>query len=146
MNFNLKKICIFSGWLQFLIFSIHFFFFSIDYFIFAYFLYLFFLFFSFQFRPKKCERKSQMGDTVAIHYTGTLEDGSTFDSSIARGQPFEFILGGGRVIPAFDQGLSGMWWKKNIILQVEMLFRCDLLLWKSCFHFWVCIRLEFNVF
>jgi peptidylprolyl isomerase len=47
------------------------------------------------------------GDTVRIHYTGTLADGSVFDSSRGR-TPLEFVLGSGQVIPGFDQAVSGM--------------------------------------
>lgn len=47
------------------------------------------------------------GDTVRIHYTGTLDDGSTFDSSEGR-DPLEFELGAGRVIPGFDRAVTGM--------------------------------------
>ena len=47
------------------------------------------------------------GDTVRIHYTGTLADGSVFDSSRGR-EPLEFTLGSGQVIPGFDRAVAGM--------------------------------------
>lgn len=48
------------------------------------------------------------GDRVAVHYTGTLEDGTVFDSSFERGQPIEFVLGQGMVIPGWEQGIAMM--------------------------------------
>ncbi len=48
------------------------------------------------------------GQTVEVHYRGTLEDGTQFDASYDRDQPFEFPLGAGRVIKGWDEGVQGM--------------------------------------
>jgi peptidylprolyl isomerase len=50
----------------------------------------------------------QAGQTVVVHYTGWLSDGTQFDSSVEGGQPFSFVLGQGNVIPGWDEGLSTM--------------------------------------
>jgi FKBP-type peptidyl-prolyl cis-trans isomerase 2 len=50
---------------------------------------------------------AKTGDTVTVHYTGTLDDGSQFDSSRERA-PFEFTLGSGSVIPGFEEAVVGL--------------------------------------
>lgn len=51
--------------------------------------------------------QAKSGDTVKIHYTGTLDDGTEFDSSAGR-EPLEFEIGSGQVIPGFDKAVEGM--------------------------------------
>jgi len=51
---------------------------------------------------------SKTGDTITVHYVGTLTDGTKFDSSVDRGQPFSFTLGENRVIQGWEQGLLNM--------------------------------------
>ena len=52
--------------------------------------------------------EAQVGMAVSVHYTGRLEDGTVFDSSIPRGEPFSFTLGQGRVIKGWERGILGM--------------------------------------
>ncbi|XP_014242759.1 peptidyl-prolyl cis-trans isomerase FKBP2-like [Cimex lectularius] len=59
-------------------------------------------------RVENCKVKSAKGDLLHMHYTGKLEDGTVFDSSVERNQPLTFTLGSGQVIKGWDQGLIGM--------------------------------------
>ncbi|OCK89901.1 FK506-binding protein 2 precursor [Cenococcum geophilum 1.58] len=57
----------------------------------------------------ECGRKTQAGDTIDVHYRGTLaKDGSEFDASYNRGTPLSFKVGNGQVIKGWDQGLLDM--------------------------------------
>jgi len=51
--------------------------------------------------------QAKMGDTVNVHYTGTLDDGTVFDSSVNR-EPLTFTIGAGQVIPGFEEGVIDM--------------------------------------
>ena len=51
---------------------------------------------------------AEAGQTATVHYTGWLTDGTKFDSSLDRGDPFQFALGAGQVIRGWDEGVQGM--------------------------------------
>ncbi len=52
--------------------------------------------------------KPETGQVVKVHYTGKLQDGTVFDSSVERGEPIEFTLGVGQVIKGWDEGIADM--------------------------------------
>ena len=66
--------------------------------------------------------KAEVGKTVSVHYTGWLMDGTKFDSSVDRGQRFEFPLGAGRVIKGWEEGVATM----NIGGKVELIMPPEL--------------------
>ncbi|CAL1706708.1 unnamed protein product [Somion occarium] len=60
-------------------------------------------------KPEECPVTAQKGDSIRVHYTGTLfSNGEKFDSSYDRGQPLPLTLGVGQVIRGWDEGLVGM--------------------------------------
>ena len=66
--------------------------------------------------------EASAGQTVVVHYRGTLEDGSQFDASYDRGTPFSFPLGAGRVIKGWDEGVQGMkvGGKRKLVIPPEL--------------------------
>ncbi|MCH8518622.1 FKBP-type peptidyl-prolyl cis-trans isomerase [Candidatus Gracilibacteria bacterium] len=67
------------------------------------------------------ENTAEVGDTVQVHYVGTLEDGTEFDSSRPRNETLDFELGAAQMIPGFDAGVVGMTIgeTKNLVLPPE---------------------------
>lgn len=68
--------------------------------------------------------EANVGETVVVHYTGWLMDGTKFDSSVDRGTPFSFTLGERRVIPGWEQGVEGMQvgGKRELIIPPELAY------------------------
>lgn len=66
--------------------------------------------------------EARAGKTVEVHYTGWLENGTKFDSSKDRGQPFKFPLGAGHVIRGWDEGVAGMkvGGKRKLVIPSEL--------------------------
>ena len=71
--------------------------------------------------------EAQLGDSVTVNYTGTLDDGSKFDSSYDHGQPFTFVLGARQVIPGWDFGVQGMkvGGKRNLTIPPELAYGAE---------------------
>lgn len=67
---------------------------------------------------------AESGKKVTVNYVGTLKDGTKFDSSYDRNQPFAFTLGGGQVIPGWDQGVVGMkvGGKRKLVIPAELAY------------------------
>jgi FKBP-type peptidyl-prolyl cis-trans isomerase FkpA len=68
--------------------------------------------------------EAMTGKTVKVHYTGWLLDGTKFDSSVDRNEPFSFALGGGQVIKGWDQGVAGMkvGGKRKLVIPGDMAY------------------------
>jgi FKBP-type peptidyl-prolyl cis-trans isomerase 2 len=64
-------------------------------------------------------KKASEGSTVKIDYVGSFDDGKVFDSSIKHGQPIEFVVGSGQVIPGFDKAVRGMGVGEEKVVKIE---------------------------
>jgi FKBP-type peptidyl-prolyl cis-trans isomerase 2 len=69
--------------------------------------------------PKKNDSGIKSGDKVKVHYTGSFDDGTVFDSSEKHGQPLEFEVGAGQIIPGFEKGIIGMKQGEEKIIHLE---------------------------
>lgn len=69
---------------------------------------------------------AKVGDTLTVNYTGKLQDGTVFDSSIGK-NPISFVLGAGKVIPGWDQGLQGMQigGKRLLVIPPDLAYGAD---------------------
>jgi peptidylprolyl isomerase len=69
-------------------------------------------------------KTAKAGNTVEVHYTGWLKDGTKFDSSKDRGRPFSFKLGAGKVIKGWDEGVAGMkeGGRRKLIIPAELAY------------------------
>ncbi len=69
---------------------------------------------------------AKIGDVLSVNYTGKLQDGTVFDSSVGK-KPIQFVLGAGRVIPGWDQGLIGMkvGGKRLLIIPPDLAYGTD---------------------
>lgn len=69
----------------------------------------------------------QAGQTVVVNYTGYLDNGTKFDSSFDRNQPFEFVLGAGQVIRGWDEGISTMkvGGKRRLVIPPELAYGAE---------------------
>lgn len=73
---------------------------------------------------EKTKTEAQVGNTVAVHYVGKLEDGTEFDNSLLRGAPISFTIGSGGLIPGFENGVVGMkiGERKTIVIPPEFAY------------------------
>jgi len=69
---------------------------------------------------------AQLGDTLTVNYTGKLQDGTVFDTSVGK-RPIQFVLGAGQVIPGWDQGLEGMkvGGKRLLVIPPDLAYGAD---------------------